>query len=101
MADRIRTDVADLDLFSAEVLIEAAFAYEALADTAAPPPGHPLLVQRRRRGNERQIAFVRQLAEATKAIFGHSLYGTVATVANIAFEWDYWTDARVSKIARP
>jgi hypothetical protein len=101
MANRIRTDIVELDLFSNQVLTDAAFAYEALADTAAPPPGHPLHVQRRRRGNERQIAFVRQLAEATKAIFGHSLYGTVATVANVAFECDYWTDARVSKIARP
>jgi hypothetical protein len=101
MANRIRTDFADLDSFSNEALIDAAFAYEALADTAAPPPGHPLHVQRKRRGNERQTAFVLQLVDASKAIFGHSLYGTVAIVANVAFECDDWTDARVSKVARP
>jgi hypothetical protein len=101
MADRIRTDVGDLDSFLEKELIDAAFAYEALADRAAPPPGHPLRIQRRPRGDERQIAFVRQLADATKAIFGHSLHGTVATVANVAFGCAYWSDARVAKTARP
>jgi hypothetical protein len=101
MAALIRHDVEALDSLSTEVLIDAAFAYEELADRAAPPPGHPLHVRRTPRGDERQIAFIRQLADATKAIFGHSLYGTVATVTNVAFECDDWTDARVSKLVPP
>lgn len=100
MAYRIRTDVADLVSFSAEVLIEAAFAYEALADAAAPPPGHPLHVQRKRRGDERQTAFVLQLVDASRAIFDQPLYGIVSVVANVAFECRDWSDARVRKVIK-
>ena len=100
MAERIRTDVADLDSFSTEALVDAAFAYEALADTAAPPPGHPLQVQRRRRGDERQTAFVLQLVDGSNAIFGQPLYGIVAIMANVAFDCENWTDARVRKVTK-
>jgi hypothetical protein len=100
MADRIRTDVADRDLFSTEALVDAAFAYEALADAEAPPHGHPLQVQRRRRGDERQTAFVLQLVDASTAIFGQQLYGIVAIMANVAFDCENWTDARVRKVAK-
>jgi hypothetical protein len=100
MADRIRTDVADLDLFSTEALVDAAFAYEALADKAAPPLGHPLQVQRRRRGDERQTAFVLQLVDGSTAIFGQPLYGIVAIMANVAFDCENWTDARVRKVTK-
>jgi hypothetical protein len=100
MADRIRTDVADLDSFSDKALIDAAFAYEALADTAAPPPGHPLHVQRQRRGDERQTAFVLQLVDASRAIFSQPLYGIVSIVANVAFNCQDWTGARVRKVTK-
>ena len=100
MANRIRTDFADLDLLFNEALIDAAFAYEALADTAAPPPGHPLHVQRKRRGTNARPRRP-QLVDASRALLGYSLYGTFAIVANVAFECDDWTDARVSKVARP
>jgi hypothetical protein len=100
MASRIRADVASLDGGFSQRLIDAAFAYEELADGAAPPPGHPLLVQRKRRSDERQTAFVIELAAAAAAIFGQRLYGTVAVVANVAFECDDWTGARVRKVTQ-
>jgi hypothetical protein len=101
MADRIWTDVAGLDsLSNKQALRDAAFAYEELADKAAPPPGHPLRVQRQGRGDERQRGFVLQLVDALRAIFGQSLYGTVAIVANVAFECDDWTGPRVRKLTQ-
>jgi hypothetical protein len=101
MASRIRTDVAGLDSRSdSRALIDAAFAYEQLADKAAPPPGHPLLVQRKRRGDERQTAFVIELVDAATAIFGHALCGTIAIVANVAFDCENWTYPRVRKVAK-
>jgi hypothetical protein len=80
-------------------LLEAVLAYEELADKAAPPVGHPLLVGRKRRGNERQTGFVLELVDATTAIFGNALCGIVAIVANVAFECEYWTAERVRKAA--
>jgi hypothetical protein len=80
-------------------LLEAALAYEELADKVAPPPGHPLLVGRKRRGDERQTGFVLELVDATRAIFDNALRGIVAIVANVAFECEYWTAERVRKAA--
>jgi hypothetical protein len=101
MASRIRADVGGLDsLSSRQALVDAAFAYEELADKAAPPPGHPLHVQRQGRGDERQTAFVLQLVDASRAIFGQSFYRTVAIVANVAFECDGWTGERVRKVTK-
>jgi hypothetical protein len=101
MASQIRTDVAGLDSHSdRERLIEAAFAYEELADKAAPPPGHPLHVQRQTRGDERQTGFVLKLVDALRAIFGQTLYGTAAIVANVAFDCDGWTGERVRKVTK-
>jgi hypothetical protein len=99
MASQIRDDAAPLD-WRGQALIDAAFAYEELADKAAPPPGHPLHVQRQRRNDERHTAFVLQLVDASRTISGHSLYGTVAIVANVAFECDDWTDERVRKVTK-
>lgn len=65
MANRIRTDLADMGSFSNGVLTNAALAYEALAE----PPDHPLHVKRKRRGDERQTGFVLQLVDAATAIF--------------------------------
>src|SRR5262249_54736461 len=100
MANRIRTDVADVDSFSSKALIDAAFAYDALADAAAPPQGHPLQVQRRRRGYQRQTAFALQLVPAATAIFGQPLYGIVSIVVNVAFKCEDWTDIRVRKVTK-
>ena len=100
MADLIRTDVADLDSYSAKALIDAASFYEGLANNAAPPPGHPLHVQRKRRGDERQTAFLLLLVDASRAIFGQPLYGIVSIVANVVFKCQDWTDARVRKVTK-
>lgn len=101
MANRIRADVAGRDSHSdRRALIDAAFAYEELADEVAPPPGHPLHVQRKRRGDERQTGFVLELVDALGAIFGQSFYRTVAIVANVAFECDGWTGERVRKVTK-
>jgi hypothetical protein len=81
-------------------LIEAALVYEELADSAAPPPGHPLLVERTRRGDKRQIGFVIELVDATTAIFGKALCGIVAILANVAFDCKDWNAERVRKTTK-
>jgi hypothetical protein len=50
--------------------------------------GHPLVLGRRRTDKEGDAtrALVRSIAKRTKTIFGEVLYGTVATVANIALK---------------
>jgi len=98
MASRIREDVKRLERPEQD-LMKAAFVYEELADRAAPPPGHPLLVDRKRRGDDRQIGFVIELVDATTAIFDMALHGVVAIVANVAFECD-WNAERVRKATK-
>ena len=85
MANRIRADVRDMNEFDSP-LLDAALVYEGMADAAAPPPGHPLHVQRERRGDERQTAFVLLLVDSSRAIFGQPLYGIISIVANVAFD---------------
>jgi hypothetical protein len=97
MANQIRDDVTRLGLTATE-LLDAAFAYEQLADNAAPPSGDPLLVKRKRRGDEGQNGFVMALAVTATAIFGSSLYGIVATVTNVIFDCEHWTGQRVRKV---
>jgi hypothetical protein len=99
MANRIREDVKRLELPDQD-LLKAMFAYEELADRAAPPPGHPLLVDRRRRSDDRQTGFVIELVDATTAIFGMALHGIVAILANVAFECDDWNAERVRKATK-
>jgi hypothetical protein len=96
MANRIRTDLVDMGSFSDGVLTNAALAYEALAE----PPDHPLHVKRKRRGDERQTAFVLQLVDAATAIFGQPLYGIVSIVANVAFKCQDWSGSRVRKVTK-
>jgi hypothetical protein len=96
MASRIH---ADAKHHSSDELRDAAFAYEVLADKSAPPQGDPLLVARKRSGDEHQNAFVIMLAATAAAIFGSPLYGIVATVTNVMFKSDRWTDQRVRKLA--
>jgi hypothetical protein len=100
MASRIREDVKHFRLPNQD-LIKAVFTYEELADRAAPPPGHPLLVDRKRGGDDRQTGFVIELVDSTNAIFGMALHGVVAIVTNVAFECDHWNAARVRKAAKP
>ena len=99
MANRIRKDVKRLELPDQD-LIKAVSVYEELADRAAPPPGHPLLVDRKRRGDNRQTGFVIELVDATTAIFGMALHGIVAIVANVAFECKDWNAERVRKATK-
>jgi hypothetical protein len=99
MANRIRADVTDMNAAD-NPLLDAALVYEGMADATAPPPGHPLHVQRERRGDERQIAFVLLLVDSSRAIFGQPLYGIVSIVANVAFDCGNWTDARVRKLTK-
>jgi hypothetical protein len=63
----------------------AAFAYDELADAAAPPPGSQLLVTRQHRGDARLKGFVLALAAVTKDVFGTPLCGSLATTANVVF----------------
>jgi hypothetical protein len=101
MARRIRADLALRKPYSSATtrLSDAAFAYEELADQAAPPPGDPLLVTRQRRGDKHQNGFVIALVGTTTAVFGSPLYGVVATMTNVAFGCSHWTDAKVRKMA--
>jgi hypothetical protein len=101
MARRIRDDVELDPSYSStqEILLNAAFAYDELADQAGPSDGNPLLVDRKRKGDERQNGFVIRFAAMTKAVFGSPLYGVVATVANVAFNCEVWTDLKVRKLA--
>lgn len=99
MAKRIREDVKCLKLPDQD-LMKAVFAYEELADRAAPPPGHPLFVDRKRGGDDRQTGFVIELVDAATAIFGMALHGVVAIVTNVAFECDDWDAERVRKAAK-
>jgi hypothetical protein len=72
--------------------------YEALADTAAPAPGSPLLVKRQRRSDERMQGFVMALAAITRQVFGAPLNGTAATSANVALGRDNLTAETVRKM---
>jgi hypothetical protein len=99
MAARIRDDVERLDIdIGYGALVDSIFAYEQLADSAAPAPDNPLFVQRARKGNERQTGFVIELVTVTAAIFGSPLYGIVAIVTSVVFDCQDWTDQRVRKV---
>jgi hypothetical protein len=99
-AKRIRCDAAEHSS-TADELMAAAFAYEMLADQAAPPPGDPLLVERKHRSDVVWTGFVLALVSTTGAVFGKPLYGTVATIANVVFERRDITGERVRKLATP
>jgi hypothetical protein len=89
MAKRILADNSELQRlrgYRDERLERAAFAYMERADDLAPAPGSPLLVNRKHGRNESTKGFVLELAATTKAIFGASLFGTVATLTNVAFD---------------
>ena len=101
MADQIRADAAQQERLKRRVdrrLWEAAFAYEELADAAAPPPGSPLLVERQHRNDQRMQGFVMALAGTTSQAFGAPLCGTVATVANVVLGRDDLTAETVRKM---
>jgi hypothetical protein len=101
MAEQIRADAAEQERLKRYVdrrLWGAAFAYEELADAAAPPPGSPLLVERQHRNNQRMQGFVMALAGTTSQVFGAPLCGTVATVANVVLGRDDLTAEKVRKM---
>jgi len=102
MAEQIRADAAEHERLKGHVdprrLWEAAFAYEELADAAAPPPGSPLLVERQHRGDPRLKGFVLALGAITKDVFGTPLCGSLATTANVVFRRDDLTADAVRKM---
>jgi hypothetical protein len=84
--------------FPDERLSRAVFACMELADGVAPAPGSPLLVKRKHGRNELIEGFVLELAATTKAIFGASLFGTVATLTNVAFDRADITASQIRKM---
>ena len=92
------TEQQRLRRFPDERLSRAVSAYMELADGVAPAPGSPLLVKRKHGRNEVIKGFVLELASTTKAIFGASLFGTVATFANVTLNQDDLTGEQVRKL---
>jgi hypothetical protein len=100
MAKRILADNIELQRlrgYPDERLERAASAYLERADGLAPRSGSPLLVNRKHGRNESIKGFVLELAATTRAIFGASLFGTVATLTNVAFDR---TDITAGQIRR-
>jgi hypothetical protein len=103
MAEMVRADANQQQRagsFQAPQLLEAAFAYDELANRAAEALQDPLLGKRKPRGDSRLKGFVVGLAFATKGIFGAPLYGTVATLANVVLDRRDVTDDKVRKIVK-
>ena len=88
MADRLRADAAEqhqLRGYSDQRLLDAAIAYDELAEEAFGPLGTTITVNRKSRRNSQRRGLVKALASSTtQAIFGHSLYGIVAVLTNVA-----------------
>jgi hypothetical protein len=99
MAEKLRADAAEqerLGLYENRRIVEAALAYEELAN-AAPAPGPSLLVTRQQQRDPRLKGFVMLLADVAKNVFGSPLYGSVATTANVVFGRDDLTSGTVRK----
>jgi hypothetical protein len=87
MAKTIRADVAQsprIRSYFDHRLLDAASAYEELADHAIGSLGTIVLVRRKPRSESRLKGFVMALASTTKVLFGIPLCGTVATLTNVA-----------------
>jgi hypothetical protein len=103
MADRLRTDAAEqhqLRGYSDQRLLDAAIAYDELAEEALGPLGSTITVNRKSRGNSQRRGLVKALASTTQAIFGHSLYGIVAVMTNVALNRKDLTAEKVRKMLR-
>jgi hypothetical protein len=101
MAELVRADATQQQCagsFQAPQLLEAAFAYDELADQAAGVLQDPLLGRRKPRGDSRLKGLVVGLTFATRGIFGAPLYGTVATLANVVLDRRDLTDDKVRKM---
>ena len=101
MAKTIRADAAEEQRvrgYFDHRLLDAAFAYEELADDAVGPLGTAVLVSRKPRSEPRLKGFVMALASTTQVLFGAPLCGTVATLTNVALERSDITDDKVRKI---
>jgi hypothetical protein len=79
-------------------LLDAAFAYEELADDAVGSLGTIVLVSRKPRSEPRLKGFVMALASTTKVLFGVPLCGTVATLTNVALNRSDVTGDKVRKM---
>ena len=95
MAKTIRADVGP---YLDHRLLDAARAYEELADDAVGSLGTVVLVSRKARGEPRLKGFVMALASTTKVIFGDPLYRTVATLTNVALNRSDVTGDKVRKM---
>ena len=62
-------------------------------------PNNRLRVSRHR-GDDTMRAFVIKMEETARRLFGQSLYGTIATVANVAFQRQDLTDKHVRELVR-
>jgi hypothetical protein len=101
MAEMVRADATQQQCagsFQAPQLLDAAFAYDELADRAAEVLQDPLLGKRKPRGDSRLKGLVVGLAFATRGIFGAPLYGTVATLANVVLDRRDLTDDKARKM---
>jgi hypothetical protein len=101
MAKQILADNTELQRsrgYSDERLMRAASAYLERADDLAPGRGNPLLVNRKHGRSEFIKGFVLELAATTKEIFGASLFGTVATLTNIALDRADITAGQIRKM---
>jgi hypothetical protein len=102
MAKTIRADVAAqkqrMSGYFDHRLLDAACAYEELADDAVGSLGTVVLVSRKARSEPRLKGFVMALASTTNVLFGVPLYRTVATVTNVALNRSDVTGDKVRKM---
>ncbi len=101
MAKTIRADAAQnqrMRGYFDHRLLDAALAYEELADDAVGSLGTIVLVSRKPRSEPRLKGFVMALASTTKVLFGVPLCGTVATLTNVALNRSDVTGDKVRKM---
>ena len=102
MAKTIRADVAAqkqrMSGYFDHRLLDAACAYEELADDAVGSLGTVVLVSRKARSEPRLKGFVMALASTTNVLFGVPLYRTVATLTNVSLNRSEVTGDKVRKM---
>lgn len=103
MAAQLKADFAELGqyrIFDEPVaLIHAATFYEKLAEATATARNDALVVTRQRT-DPAILGYVRAVAQTTLESFNSHLYGTVATICNVAFGSDDLTGERIRELIR-
>src|SRR5262249_50330461 len=100
MAKTIRADAAEEQRvrgYFDHRLLDAAFAYEELADDAVGPLGTAVLVRRKPRSEPRLKGFFVALGPPPQFFLGPRLCGTVATLTNVPLERSDLRDEKVQK----